>query len=82
MKALSIKPGWSNKEKWADGTDIDDYSIVDWIKTGMGESIGINKDATMEVRKILYNKYYIAKQQYFRINNNNCYQFIMEQSVE
>ena len=60
MKALSIKPGWSNKEKWADGTDIDDYSIVDWRKAGMGDHIGIDRDANMEVRKNLYNKYYIA----------------------
>ena len=62
MKVLGIKPGWSNNRKWEDGTDIDDYSIVDWIKSGMGESIGIDKDATMEVRKNLYNKYYIDNQ--------------------
>ena len=60
MKALDIKPGWSNNKKWADGTDIDDYSIVDWIKAGMGEPIGINKNANMEKRKKLYNRYYIA----------------------
>ena len=60
MKSLGIKPGWSNNKKWADGTDIDDYSIVDWIKAGMGEHIGIDRDANMEVRKNLYNKYYIA----------------------
>ena len=60
MKALDIKPGWSNNKKWADGTDIDDYSIVDWIKAGMGEPIGIDKDANMEKRKQLYNTYYIA----------------------
>ena len=60
MKALGIIPGWSNNKKWADGTDIDDYSIVDWIKAGMGESIGIDRDANMKVRKNLYNKYYIA----------------------
>ena len=60
MKALDIKPGWSNNKKWADGTDIDDYSIVDWIKAGMGEPIGIDKDANMEKRKKLYNRYYIA----------------------
>ena len=60
MKALGIKPGWSNNKKWPDGTDIDDYSIVDWIKAGMGEPIGIDRDANMEVRKNLYNKYYIA----------------------
>ena len=61
MKALGIKPGWSNNKKWADGTDIDDYSIVDWIKAGMGEPIGIDRDANMEVRKNLYDRYYIAK---------------------
>jgi len=60
MKALDIKPGWSNNKKWADGTDIDDYSIVDWIKAGMGEPIGIDKNANMEKRKKLYNRYYIA----------------------
>ena len=60
MKALGIKTGWSNNKKWPDGTDIDDYSIVDWIKAGMGEPIGIDRDANMEVRKNLYNRYYIA----------------------
>ena len=60
MKALDIIPGWSNNKKWPDGTDIDDYSIVDWIKAGMGEPIGIDRDANIEVRKNLYNKYYIA----------------------
>ena len=60
MKALDIKPGWSNNKKWADGTDIDDYSIVDWIKAGMGEPIGIDKNANMEKRKKIYNRYYIA----------------------
>ena len=60
MKALDIIPGWSNNKKWPDGTDIDDYSIVDWIKAGMGEPIGIDRDANIEVRKNLYNRYYIA----------------------
>ena len=60
MKALGIKPGWSNNKKWEDGTDIDDYSIVDWIKAGKGEPIGIDRDANIEVRKNLYNRYYIA----------------------
>ena len=60
MKALDIKPGWSNNKKWADGTDIDDYSIVDWIKAGMGEPIGIDRNSNMEKRKKLYNRYYIA----------------------
>ena len=32
MSALSIKPGWSKNDKWPDGTDVDDYSIVDWLK--------------------------------------------------
>ena len=56
MKALGIKPGWSNNDKWPDGTDVDDYSIVDWIKSGMGKSIGLKNDATMEARSILYQK--------------------------
>jgi len=57
MSALSIKPGWSKNDKWPDGTDVDDYSIVDWLKYGMGMSIGIGKDATIEARSYLYNKY-------------------------
>ena len=56
MKALGIKPGWSNNDKWPDGTDVDDYSIVDWIKSGMGKSIGLKNDASMEARSILYQK--------------------------
>ena len=60
MKALGIKPGWSKNKKWADGTDIDDYSIVDWIKAGMGEHIGIDRDANMETRRNLYDRYYIV----------------------
>ena len=54
MKALGIKPGWSNNDKWPDGTDVDDYSIVDWIKSGMGKSIGVKNDASMEARSRLY----------------------------
>ena len=54
MKALGIKPGWSNNDKWPDGTDVDDYSIVDWIKSGMGKSIGLKNDASMEARSRLY----------------------------
>ena len=54
MKALGIRPGWSNNDKWADGTDVDDYSIVDWIKSGMGKSIGLKNDASMEARSRLY----------------------------
>jgi hypothetical protein len=57
MSALSIKPGWSKNDKWPDGTDVDDYSIVDWLKYGMGMSVGIGKDATIEARSHLYNKY-------------------------
>ena len=57
MRALSIKPGWSKNDKWPDGTDVDDYSIVDWLKYGMGLSIGIEEDATIEARSRLYNKY-------------------------
>ena len=54
MKALGIRPGWSNNDKWADGTDVDDHSIVDWIKSGMGKSIGLKNDASMEARSRLY----------------------------
>ena len=57
ISALSIKPGWSKNDKWPDGTDVDDYSIVDWLKYGMGLSVGIGKDATLEARSHLYNKY-------------------------
>ena len=64
MNALGIKKGWSNNEKWLDGTDVDDYSIVDWLKAGGGTSKGIDKDANIEVRKDLYNKYVISNQKY------------------
>ena len=57
MNALSIKPGWSKNEKWPDGTDVDDYSIVDWLKYGSGINYGIGKDASKEARTYLYNKY-------------------------
>ena len=57
MNALSIKPGWSKNEKWPDGTDVDDYSIVDWLKYGMGINSGIGIDASKEARTYLYNKY-------------------------
>ena len=56
MNALGIKPGWSNNDKWPDGTDVDDYSIVDWIKSGMGKSRGLKNDASMEARSRLYQK--------------------------
>ncbi len=62
MKALSIKPGWSNNAKWPDGTDVDDYSIVDWIKYGKGEAVGISSnDASKEARSYLYDKYVKSK---------------------
>ena len=61
MKALGIKPGWSNNDKWPDGTDVDDYSIVDWIKSGMGKSIGLKNDASMEARSILYQKLFDSR---------------------
>jgi len=60
MKALEIKKGWSKNEKWPDGTDVDDYSIVDWIKAGKGISKGIEKKSSMEVRKALYNNYVLS----------------------
>ena len=56
MKSLGVKAGWSNNDKWPDGTDVDDFSIVDWIKSGMGEGVGIEKDASMEARSRLYQK--------------------------
>ena len=63
MKALNIKSGWSKNKKWKDGTAIDNYSIVDWIRSGKGESFGINKKATsIDSRKILYYKHYLAGQ--------------------
>ena len=62
MKSLGIRSGWSNNEKWPDGTDIDDYSIVDWIRSGKGESMGVTKDASIESRKNLFYKYYISVQ--------------------
>ena len=61
MKALSIKPGWSNNAKWPDGTDVDDYSIVDWIKYGKGKVIGIGNDASKEARSYLFDKYVKSK---------------------
>ena len=61
MKALGIKPGWSNNDKWPDGTDVDDYSIVDWIKSGMGKSLGLKNDASMEARSRLYQKLFDSK---------------------
>ena len=62
MKALSIKPGWSNNAKWPDGTDVDDYSIVDWIKYGKGKAVGISSnDASKEARSYLYDKYVKSK---------------------
>ena len=61
MKALGIKPGWSNNDKWPDGTDVDDYSIVDWIKSGMGKSIGLKNDSSMEARSRLYQKLFDSR---------------------
>ena len=56
-----IRPGWSNNDKWPDGTDVDDYSIVDWIKSGMGKSIGLKNDASMEARSRLYQKLFDSR---------------------
>ena len=62
MKALSIKPGWSNNAKWPDGTDVDDYSIVDWIKYGKGKAVGISSNnSSKEARSYLYDKYVKSK---------------------
>jgi len=61
MNTLGIKPGWSNNDKWPDGTDVDDYSIVDWIKSDMGKSIGLKNDASMEARSRLYQKLFDSR---------------------
>ena len=58
MNALGIKPGWAKGARWPDGTKVDDFSIVDWIKYGMGESVGISRVATMQNRKKFYATYY------------------------
>ena len=61
MRALSIKPGWSNNSKWPDGTDVDDYSLVDWLKYGKGKEVGISNDASKVARSYLYDKYVKSK---------------------
>ena len=60
MKALKIIKGWSGNQKWPDGTIVDEHSIVDWIRFGEGLKLGINKDASMEKREYLYNKYILG----------------------
>lgn len=62
MKSLNIVKGWNNNEKWPDGTDVDEYSIVDWIKAGKGISIGIGKNSSMEIRANLYKEYVLSKE--------------------
>ena len=61
MNALGIKPGWAKGARWPDGTKVDDFSIVDWIKYGMGESAGISRVATMQNRKKIYATQYRLK---------------------
>ena len=58
MQALGIKPGWEEGAKWSDGSKVDGYSLVDWIRYGMGEPKGISKIATIENRMILYELYF------------------------
>ena len=58
MQALGIKPGWEIGAKWSDGSKVDGYSLVDWIRYGMGEPEGISKIATIENRMILYELYF------------------------
>ena len=58
MQVLGIKPGWEKGAKWPDGSKVDGYSLVDWIRYGMGEPEGISKIATIENRKILYELYF------------------------
>jgi len=60
MKALKIIKGWSGNQKWPDGTIVDEHSIVDWIRFGEGVKLGINKDASIEKREYLYNKYILG----------------------
>ena len=60
MKALKITKGWGRNQKWPDGTIVDEHSIVDWIRFGEGVKLGINKDASMEKREYLYNKYILG----------------------
>lgn len=64
MNALTIKPGWSKNAKWPNGTDVDDYSIVDWIKYGKGKELGISNDASKKARSYLYDKYVKSKKSY------------------
>ena len=58
MNSLGIKPGWEKGAKWPDGSKVDGYSLVDWIRYGMGEPEGISKIATIENRMILYELYF------------------------
>ena len=58
MQALGIKPGWEKGAKWSDGSRVDGYSLVDWIRYGMGVAVGISKIATKQNRKKLYETYY------------------------
>ena len=58
MQALGIKPGWEKGAKWSDESKVDGYSLVDWIRYGMGEPEGISKIATIENRMILYELYF------------------------
>tara|TARA_B100000678_G_scaffold282561_1_gene281606 strand:- start:221 stop:946 length:726 start_codon:yes stop_codon:yes gene_type:complete len=58
MNSLGIKPGWEKGAKWPDGSKVDGYSLVDWIRYGMGVPVGISKIATKQNRKKLYETYY------------------------
>ena len=57
IKVFKIVKGWARNQKWPDGTIVDENSIVDWIRFGEGEKMGIDKNASMEKRKYLYDKY-------------------------
>ena len=59
-EVFKIVKGWARNQKWPDGTIVDENSIVDWIRFGEGEKLGINKDASMKKREYLYNKYILG----------------------
>ena len=59
INELNIKPGWSKNDKWNDGTIVDDNSIVDWIRYGMGVNRGILTTADKTDRGKLFKKLYL-----------------------
>lgn len=61
INALNIQPGWSNDNKWSDGSIVDDNSIVDWIRYGMGINKGIPTTANKSDRGKLFKKLYLKR---------------------